>query len=377
MKMRQDLFSQAMLMKINVLHLGFGRVGRELLRQIAGFEEVFEKRLGVSLKFCGVFKSKTQLINYEGLTAKEIIKLGESGFVPGSDFEQVLSGTQQPFLVIDTTASDETYGFLIKSLKKGGLVVLSNKKPLAGGFSNYKKMMRIGENQVFFETVVGAGLPIIKTFREMELTGDEILELQGAFSGTLGFIFSEIQKGRKFSEVVFEAKERGFTEPDPRDDLSGLDVARKTLILSRLLGKKMEMSDIKLNGLVPPDMASLDLKDFLIGLPSLDNLYQKKVISANKKGKALRFLVKVNKRHSTAKLQEVDIESDLGNLRGPDNIVVIKSRRYFKNPLVIKGPGAGIEVTAAGVFADILEAVKTLKIKAAQQNPQSFLPGTA
>src|SRR3989344_787558 len=131
MKMRQDLFSQAMLMKINVLHLGFGRVGRELLRQIAGFEEVFEKRLGVSLKFCGVFKSKTQLINYEGLTAKEIIKLGESGFVPGSDFEQVLSGTQQPFLVIDTTASDETYGFLIKSLKKGGLVVLSNKKPLA------------------------------------------------------------------------------------------------------------------------------------------------------------------------------------------------------------------------------------------------------
>lgn len=348
-------------MIINVLHLGFGRVGKELVRQIAGFEEVFESRLGVSLRFCGVFKSNSQIVSKDGYLAGEILKLGESGFGEGNSFPEVLNFIRAPFIVIDTTASDATYPWLIKSLNRGGMVILSNKKPLAGRFQNYQNLMDLGKNRIFFETVVGAGLPIIKTIKEMQSIGDEILEIKGAFSGTLGFIFSKIQSGMKFSEAVLEAKERGFTEPDPRDDLSGLDVARKTLILSRLLGINLEMPQVRLTGMVPSDMVDLSVEGFLAKLPVLDDFYEKMAKKAREKGKALRFFVNVNRYRSVARLQKVSIESDIGNLRGPDNIVVIKSKRYFQNPLVIKGPGAGVEVTAAGVFADILEAIKTIK----------------
>lgn len=361
-------------MEIKILHLGFGRVGQELIRQLAGFEQPLLRRLGISLKFEGVFRSNLQLTDPDGFSAGEILNKRAGEFIKGNNFDRQLSAIRIPFIVLDTTASEDTYPWLIKSLKRGGLVVLSNKKPLAGKLAKFKKIIRFGENRIYFETVVGAGLPIIKTIKEMQATGDKILEIRGAFSGTLGFILSEIQKGRKFSQAVLEARERGFTEPDPRDDLSGLDVARKTLILSRLLGIDLEMEEIKLISMVPPEMAGLTVGEFLNKLPVLDDYYADKVASAGKRGRVLRFLVKISRNSSEAGLQEVSGESDIGTLRGPDNIVVIKSRRYFKNPLVIKGPGAGIEVTAAGVFADMLEAIKTIRHKNLPENSFELLP---
>ncbi len=349
-------------MKINILHLGFGKVGTEVVRQLSDFERVLQSRLNVELNFLGVFNSKTQFLPESGLLASQlIVKMESGGLKEGKDLDQAISKINEPFILLDTTASDQTFPYLIKALKKGGYLVLSNKKPLSGPYKNFKKLMEFGENRIFFETVVGAGLPVIKTIKDMMSTGDEIIKIEGSFSGTLGFIFTELQKGRKFSQVVKEARDQGYTEPDPRDDLSGLDIARKVLILSRLLGQKSELRKINLSGLVPDEMKDCSVEDFMQKLIHLDALYAVRIKNASKKNESLRFLGSVEKNKSSVQLLEIDSSSDIGNLKGPDNIVVVQSRRYSKNPLVIKGPGAGIEVTAAGVFTDILEAIKAIK----------------
>ena len=246
-------------------------------------------------------------------------------------------------------------------MDKGGYIVLSNKKPLAGRLKDFNDLHRIGKMRLFYETVVGAGLPVIQTLKNLIETGDEIIEINGCFSGTLGFICSQLSEGKLFSEAVLEAKNKGFTEPDPRDDLSGLDVARKALIISRIIGQKSELKDIEITGLYPVGMQKLSLPDFLLRLKDLDHFYKRKVKQAKKKNKALRYVAKINPIEFSVKLQEVDALSDIGSLKGPDNLILFKTKRYFRNPLVIKGPGAGGEVTAAGVFADILSIAKIVK----------------
>lgn len=337
--------------KAKIVHLGIGNVGKALVRQI------LEADCG--LIYCGMFNSKGGIFRESGLLHSEIKKFPNG--VEDLTFEKIIRQlADKNYIVVDTTASDKTYELLIKALQKGCSVVVSNKKPLCKSFGMFERIAQKNGERFFYETTVGAGLPVIKTLKNLILTGDKIIRIEGCFSGTLGYIFSELEKGVSFSVAVKKAFELGFTEPDPRDDLSGIDVARKALILNRMMGKKMELSDIKLIGLYPDNMKKLTAENFLISIEQLDQSYSEKIKKAKNKRKALRFVANIINDESIVGLTEVDKESDIGNLKGPDNFVLFQSKRYDKNPLIIKGPGAGVEVTAAGVFADILEARRSI-----------------
>ena len=347
--------------KIYLYHLGIGNIGKELISQLAMQEELLTRKYGVEIRYAGLFTSSTGFFNAEGISVKEAKKLIlEKGLTQKIDPQKTISEMKNPFICIDTTASDQTIPLLKKALENGGFVVCSNKKPFTGSQKDFDTLHSFNESRLLYETTVGAGLPVIQTIKNLLDTGDEILEIQGCFSGTLGFIFSELEKGTPFSHAVFTAKDQGFTEPDPRDDLSGVDVARKALILARLLGQKKELSDIQLESLFPKKMEKYTVEDFLKNISQLDEQYAQKRNIAAKENKVLRFIAQITPEKSSVQLQAVDKNSDIGSLTGPDNIIVCKTKRYNTNPLIIKGPGAGIEVTAAGVFADIMTVIKTI-----------------
>lgn len=349
--------------QVHIIHLGIGRVGRELIAQISGNTKHLAQKFGIEFLYHGLFTSRYGIVDTHGMSVNTALRIVKNKKLLGSqNIGKAIEDIQLPFILIDTTASESTVAYIMQGIKRGGFVVLSNKKPLTLTQREFDILHRIGGCRIFYRTVVGAGLPIIKTIKDMQDSGDEIIEIRGCLSGTLGFIFSELDKGRLFSEVVVEAKKKGFTESDPRDDLSGIDVVRKALILSRLIGQKMELADIQCMSLYPKNLESLSTNEFLAQIRSVDLFYKTRVEKARKKNKVLRFIGEINNQGSSVGLQEVDMLSDFGRLKGPDNLVVIKTKRYSNNPLIIKGPGAGIEVTAAGVFADMLEVVKRVKI---------------
>jgi aspartokinase/homoserine dehydrogenase 1 len=261
-----------------------------------------------------------------------------------------------PFVLVDATGAHSTLPFVKQALRRGGAAVTPNKRNLAGAQSDFDEL--VGSGRMYFETTVGAGLPVIRPLQDLLATGDEVERIEGVFSGTLGFICSELQKGRKFSEIVTEAKAKGFTEPDPRDDLSGMDVARKVIILARLMGRRLEPEAVKLEGLYPDRFDQLSVEEFMKELPSLDAEYARRHEEAAARGLVLRYVATVTPTEATVGLLPVDSSTDIGQLSGPDNIVVIQTKRYHDNKLVVKGPGAGAEVTAAGVFADILASMR-------------------
>jgi homoserine dehydrogenase len=206
-----------------------------------------------------------------------------------------------------------------------------------------------------YEATCGAGLPVISTLRTLLDTGDEPVEIIGALSGTLGAIFTDLGNGSSFSAAVRAAKDKGFTEPDPRDDLSGLDVARKALILARTIGLKVDLDEIRIENLVPPDYAHLRVPDFLDRLNEMDVVWRQRAKTALAEGKTLKYVATVPAEGSIqVGVREVPVSSLLGSLQGPENVIVIRTRRYATNPLTIVGPGAGAAVTAAGMSGDML-----------------------
>lgn len=212
--------------------------------------------------------------------------------------------------------------------------------------------------RIRFESTVGAGLPVIASVTRVLSSGDPIYQIIGSLSGTLGYVMSELEDGKLFSSVVQEAKRLGYTEPDPRDDLGGMDVARKALILARLLGQSINLEDIKLDSLYPEDMGpkSMSIDEFMShGLPLLDRDIGEKVKVASSKGNVLRYVCLVEGSRCQVGLQELPKDSPLGRLRGSDNVVELYSRCYKAAPLVIQGAGAGNDSTAAGVLADIVD----------------------
>ncbi len=324
--------------KAKIVHLGIGNVGKTLVRQIL--------EVDCGLVYCGMFNSKGGIFRESGLLHSEIKKFPNG--VEDLTFENIIRQlADKNYIVVDTTASDKTYELLIKALQKGCSVVVSNKKPLCKSFGMFEQIAQKNGERFFYETTVGAGLPVIKTLKNLLLTGDKIIRIEGCFSGTLGYIFSEAENGVVFSDAVKKAFELGYTEPDPRDDLSGLDVARKALILARTMGVRLELSDIKLTGLYPREMEILTVPEFMHAIKKLDRSFS---------GKTLRYVATIDGKSCRVGFKKVEKNSDLGSLKGPDNFVLFQTKRYDKNPLIIKGPGAGVEVTASGVFADILEA---------------------
>jgi homoserine dehydrogenase len=208
---------------------------------------------------------------------------------------------------------------------------------------------------VRYETTCGAGLPVISTLRSLIDTGDEVIEIVGALSGTFGAIFSDVANGKPFSAAVRSAKEQGYTEPDPRDDLSGLDVARKALILARTMGRRVDLSELEIENLVPEAMRGLSVDDFLARASALDAAMAERAAEAKASGKALKYVATVRPDGPIAVgLRAIGKETVLGALQGPENIISFRTKRYDAYPLNVTGPGAGAAVTAAGVVADVL-----------------------
>ncbi|CAL9145766.1 unnamed protein product [Musa hybrid cultivar] len=379
---------------IPVLLLGCGGVGRELLHHIVTSRHLHSKRaclspfshlmlFGLVLRVVGVCDSRSLLLvedvatmGFDDAFLTEILRIKSSSsslsalvdfghchlFKDSEATTKILDiagllGRTTGLSVVDCTASTETVGILKETVDLCCCIVLANKKPLTCGIDDYDKLIS-NFRRIRFESTVGAGLPVIVSVTRVLASGDPIYRIIGSLSGTLGYVMSEVEDGKSFSKVVLAAKSLGYTEPDPRDDLSGMDVARKALILARLLGWRINMDDIQVESLYSNEHGpnSMSTEDFLrIGLPSLDRDVQERVSAASSRGKVLRYVCVIEGSRCQVGLQELPKDSPLGRLRGSDNVVEIYSRCYKDSPLVIQGAGAGNDTTAAGVLADIID----------------------
>jgi bifunctional aspartokinase / homoserine dehydrogenase 1 len=344
----------------DVVLLGFGRVGRALADQIGAANG------GAPVRVVGLLDRSGYVFEPRGLSRRRLLSLTRDK--DRGRLLAALGGTRAPAgdaltfmashavsrpLLVDVT-SEETGDLLREALDHGFDLVLANKKPIAGSWESYDRLFRTasaGGRQIRYEATVGAGLPILDTFQKLVETGDRVLRIDGCVSGTLMFIASAVSAGRKFSDAVREAVDRGYAEPDPRDDLSGRDAARKALILARLLGYHGPAPTP--DDLVPRALARLSPADFLKRLPAADDEWAARAAKASAAGRVLRYVVSATSRSVSARLVEVPASSPIGTLEGTRNLVAFTTRRYRKEPLVVSGPGAGAEVTAAGILNDI------------------------
>ena len=351
--------------------LGFGQIGRELAAQLTAQEKHLRNELGLDITIVGVADRSGIRVKEEGFTAAALQKFARQKATGGRLFdgdslltigqlqaamekELWLLPSHRPILV-DLT-SEETAPLIQKALENGFNIVLANKKPLAVSQLAFDELMATARERglaLRYEATAGAGLPVLDTLAKLQESGDRVETILGAFSGTLGYIMSALEEGTRFSDAVRAAWKLGYTEPDPRDDLSGTDVARKALILARTLGRRLELSDIGLESLFTRAVDDADPARFVDKLSALDDSFAEKVARAKREGKVLRYVAKIAKK-ITVGVEAVDQASPLGRLKGTDNTIVIHSKRYASNPLVVTGPGAGAAVTAAGVLNDIV-----------------------
>jgi len=352
--------------------LGLGQIGRELARQLIAQQPHLRRDLGIDLKVVAVADRSGIRLDDKGFTPAALQRFAKqkaSGarlFERGSpltlhELEAMMRSelwmlpSYRPVLV-DLT-SEETAPLLQEALEHGFHVVCANKKPLAGSQIEFDRLMETAKERglsIRYEATAGAGLPVLDTIAKLQSAGDKIEMILGCFSGTLGYLMTALEDGVAFSEAVRKAWELGYTEPDPRDDLSGKDVARKALILARTLGYRAEPDEIKLEPLFHEDGAHADARAFVASLGALDDAYRERIERARQSGKVLRYVAKIRSRAISVGIEAVPATSPLAHLRGTDNQVAIYSKRYKTNPLVVTGPGAGAKVTAAGVLNDIV-----------------------
>ena len=346
--------------------VGPGLVGKTLLAQMQEQKQTLLDKFGVDLRVVAISGgSKMHLSETDGNVDLDDLENKYSNENEPADFEKftdhVVESNSPNQVIIDCSASDEVALQYKGWLSRGIHVVTPNKKANSGPYAYYKSLRNIQRDSYthyFYEATVGAGLPIISTVKSLEDAGDDIKLIQGIFSGTLSYIFNTLTPDKKFSDVVAEAKANGYTEPDPRDDLSGVDVARKVTILARECGLSLELSDIPIESLVPEPLQNVESVDeFMQKLPDYDHEIAAKMAAAEANGNKLIFVgvVDVENKKGSVQLKEYPKDHPFAQLKGSDNIISYISKRYTEaGPLVVRGPGAGAEVTAGGVFADVL-----------------------
>jgi aspartokinase/homoserine dehydrogenase 1 len=341
--------------------IGPGTVGRVLLDQLASQQARLAREFKLDLRVRGILSSKRMLLSEDGAHLDRWREEFEAA-KHEPDLARFVDHVRVDYLphavIIDCTADGEVAKNYRDWLAQGIHVITPNKKANSAAQTYYdslREARRTGASHYLYEATVGAGLPVIQTLRDLRETGDEIESVEGIFSGTLAYLFNVYDGSVPFSTIVGEAKKLGYTEPDPRDDLSGMDVARKLIILGREMGLRLEMSDVKVESLVPVDLERGTIDEFLAGLTKYDSGMQKRFEAAKAAGKVLRFVGRIDARgEATVGLVELDRKHAFANIALTDNVVRFSTSRYNKNALIVQGPGAGPEVTAGGVFADLL-----------------------
>lgn len=349
--------------QVNLFIAGTGNVGSKLLAQLKQQVHFLQEQMHIQARVVGLCNSRNMLVQEEGIDLsqwKEKLPEGVKGNI--SEFiETIITLNLRNSIFIDVTANDRVAKLYDLLLKKSITVVACNKVAASSEYEYYKKLKDLARefnSQFLFETNVGAGLPVIGTLNDLLSSGDRILRIEAVLSGTLNFVFNNYDGKRKFAEVVKQAQEEGYTEPDPRLDLSGTDVMRKILILAREAGQEIEMSDIQNKTFMPDSCMKGSVEDFYRAMEKEEMHFKKIYDEANNNGNKLKFVASYSPGKADVGLQHINPNHDLYHLYGKDNVVLFYTERYKEQPLVIKGAGAGAEVTASGVFADILRAVK-------------------
>ena len=351
--------------RLEVVQIGLGHVGRAVAQIVLEERKRWRERYGLEIVYRAISDTTGALIGEEllpqAIRAKENGgKLAQFGVEP---LEDVLASDPAPGFtraVVDVAVHGGTYDLDVLGVRNGSCLALSNKGPLSGSTERYEQLTRMLPDRLWHEATVGAGMPIISTLDGLLAGGDEILEIQASPSGTLGFVMSAVEAGRRFSEAVKEAVALAYAEPDPRDDLSGLDVARKAIILARKMGRVVEPEEIPYESLVPEGPEDVSLEEFMERLPEHDEAFAERLLAVEEHH-MLRYLARIPREGPvTVGLVDEPVESPFGPISGPENVFDFRTRRYSDVTLTIRGPGAGPERTASGVVFDLLDIAHTV-----------------
>lgn len=354
--------------RIPLVQLGLGGVGRALVRQIVNNRSLHAARLRLRLEYVALTDRDGLIFDPQGVPDEKLLQIVEAK-AQGARLQELEGGRSwtcdpellegingESVIVVDVTASEATVPVLLEARRRDWGVVLANKLPLAGPYEVFEKLASSVKTR--FETTVAAALPVISTLQTFLLaTGDRVLNIRGCVSGTLNLICERLERGEKFSKIVADAKAHGHTEPDPREDLSGRDAARKALILARLLGHRLELSDVEVEPLYPLDWDSLTVEEFLERLSRLDERFSQLSREAQTQKLKPRYIIEVTGSSCRVGLQRLSPDSELLRPSGADSVVVFETERYRQSPLIVRGKGSGPELTASGVLGDILMVI--------------------
>ena len=344
---------------LNLFVCGVGTVGGKLLEQVRAQYEELKERSRLKLNVVGIASSKNAIYDRDGLSLEgyhERLRASEPSS-PKQLLEHVLGMNIFNSVFVDCTASSEIAQLYPTLLEHNVNVVAANKIAASSDYSFYSLLKRTALSRgvkFLFETNVGAGLPIIGTINDLRNSGDRILKIEAVLSGTLNFIFNEISASVPFSEAVRKAKDKGYSEPDPRIDLSGTDVIRKLVILTREAGYKVNQSDVEKHLFIPDSLLSGSLESFWAQLPTLDADFEERRRQLEAEQKRWRFVATMDHGHTEVALKAVGSNSPFYNLEGSNNVILLTTERYREYPMQIQGYGAGASVTAAGVFANVM-----------------------
>ena len=348
--------------ELHLFMIGAGLIGSTLIEQIQAQAEFLKEKNSLEIKVVGLANTKKMLFDENGIDLKNwketLLASGENSNL--ARFVQHMQGMNlSNTIFIDNTANEQLVNFYESILESSISISTPNKIATSSSYLQYLRLKNIAAKrgvQFVYETNVGAGLPIISTLRDLLLSGDRILKIEGVLSGSMSFIFNNLRKGVAFSDIVAEAKEKGYTEPDPREDISGADIRRKILILARETGLEMESSDVKIQNILPEAAREAGtIEQFFAELKKADEGFEKMRVGAEAEGKVLRMIAQLENGEASISLKAVDSGHPFFSLNGSDNMIVFTTERYKERPLVVRGPGAGAEVTAAGVFAEIIQ----------------------
>lgn len=347
--------------ELHLFMVGVGLIGSTLIEQIKAQATFLKDKRSLEVKIVGLSNSKKMLFDEEGINLdhwKEHLLDAGVEVDLALFIQKMKSLNLSNTIFVDNTANEYVAQFYETILESSISISTPNKIAASSSYLQYQRLKNIAARrgvQFLYETNVGAGLPVLSTLEDLIASGDRIIKIEGVLSGTLSFIFNHFKAGMKFSEVVREAMNRGYTEPDPREDLGGADVRRKLIILARETGLPLENTDVVIENILPKKAEEAPgVDDFFIELEKSDEHFGEMAAKAAKKGEALRMIASLDNGKASISLKAVDAMHPFYSLSGSDNMIVFTTERYKERPLVVRGPGAGAEVTAAGVFAEII-----------------------